>query len=116
MAMPKENQTAALLDDIEKGIVITFRETPDGNVISRLQVNFVALRKEHHESDDAGTADRKYTETFATDAARGRARAAAIAAAEPRRTNCLILSLAASAQWKAAPPISGEFQTAPKRY
>jgi hypothetical protein len=89
-----ENQIAALLDDLENGIDITFRDRLMAlNVISRLQVNFVALRKEHDQPGD-GSAVRKYAKAFATDAPRGktkdtRARAAAIAAADDDRDDDL---------------------------
>jgi hypothetical protein len=48
-----ENQIAGLLDDLENGIEITFRERlMVVDVISRLQVKFVALPKEHDQRDN----------------------------------------------------------------
>ena len=80
-------QISELLKDVEdRGEDITMRERVAALIaIGRVQTIFIALRKEHKDSPDAGATVRKYSGAFAAKNANARraknARAAAVAVA-----------------------------------
>lgn len=77
-------QLSQLLDDLDNDGDITTRERIAAlTAIARIQIAFMALRKESKDDPNAGSAVRKYAGAFEKNASRRNKKRAGSAAAEP---------------------------------